>query len=89
MDLLIFGDSGTISRSVVSQAFRQGIHVTAVKRTLGGMPDGMEVLCGDARDEEGLRALLAGRRFDAVAHFVAFTPQDVERDLKLLRFHRF
>lgn len=85
MDLLIFGGSGTISSSVVTQALRQGIHVTAVKRTPGGMPDGVEVLCGDARDEDGLRALLAGRRFDAVAQFVAFTPQDVERDLRLFR----
>ena len=32
-----------------------------------------------------LSALLAGRRFDAVVDFIAFTPEDIARDISLFR----
>ena len=83
MQILIIGGSGTISAAVAKRALEQGHSVTLLKRTAHGAPEGAQVLCGDVRDEAGTAALLQGRRFDAVAQFVAYTPDDVRRDIRL------
>jgi nucleoside-diphosphate-sugar epimerase len=43
------------------------------------------VLRGDARDPAAARAALGEHRFDAVVDFIAFTPEDVARDIELFR----
>ena len=42
------------------------------------------MLTADVHDERAYRAAVDGRQFDAVVNFVAFTPQDVERDIRVL-----
>jgi nucleoside-diphosphate-sugar epimerase len=49
-------------------------------RGFGAMP-----LVADLRDEVAVERALAGHRFDAVVDWIAFTPDDIERDLRLFR----
>ena len=54
----------------------------------GSDPDrarGATALVADLHDEAATERALAGHRFDAVVDWIAFTPEDVERDLRLFR----
>ncbi|WP_300079892.1 SDR family oxidoreductase [Propioniciclava sp.] len=82
MRILITGGSGTISTAVVERALAEGHEVSVLNRgTRGAPPAGVEHLVGDAKDASALRGLVEGREWDAVVQFLAFTPDDVERDL--------
>lgn len=84
MRILVTGGTGTISAAVVSHALAEGHDVTVLNRGLRGpAPGGVEHLVGDAGDEAVLRAMVAGREWDAVVQFLAFVPGDVERDLRV------
>lgn len=83
MRALFIGGTGTISGAVVRLAMARGWDVTLLKRTADGVPQGAQWLQADIRDTARVETLLAGRRFDAVAQFVAFTPADVQRDMAL------
>ncbi|HRL49426.1 MAG TPA: NAD-dependent epimerase/dehydratase family protein [Propioniciclava sp.] len=85
MRILITGGTGTISRAVVAVACAAGHRVTVLNRgTREAVPAGVEHLVADARDEAAWSAALGSRTFDAVVQFVAFTPDQVERDLRVL-----
>lgn len=85
MRVLITGGTGTISRAVVAQAQADGHDVSVLNRGLREpLPDGVEHLVADIRDEDALRGALGAREFDAVVQFLAFTPDHVERDLRVL-----
>jgi len=50
------------------------------------LPDGATLLKGDIHaGEVPLSTLLAGHRFDAVVDFLAFTADDIERDIRLFK----
>lgn len=86
MRILITGGTGTISRAVVARALAEGHAVTVLNRgNREPLPAGVEHLVADAHDEAALVAALDGRTFDAAVQFVAFTPDQVERDLRVLR----
>lgn len=86
MRILVTGGSGTISTAVVERALAEGHLVTVLNRgTRGAPPAGVEHLVGDAKDPAALAGLIAGREWDAVVQFLAFTPEDVERDLRVFR----
>ena len=84
MRILLTGGTGTISRAVVRRIQAEGHELTVLNRGRGeALPEGVEHLVGDARDEAGLAALLGDREFDSVVQFLAFTPDDVTRDLRV------
>ena len=85
MRILLTGGTGTISRAGVNRILTEG-HVLSVlnRGNREPLPDGVEHLVGDARDEASLRETLAGREFDAAVQFLGFTAADVERDLRVL-----
>ena len=87
MTLLFIGGTGNISAACVRLAIRLGHKVTVLNRGKRPLSDcgieGAESLVGDIRDEAGTAKLLGDRRFDAVANFIAFKPEDVERDIRL------
>lgn len=82
---LFLGGTGTISQSVCALAARRGWQLTLVNRgsCMDRVPEGAEVLCADVRDPDALARVLAGRTFDVVADFIAFTPDHVRRDMDL------
>ena len=87
MKALFIGGTGNISSACVELALSRGIEVTLLNRGTSGrpVPNGAQVLNGDIRDPQTVRAALGSRSFDVVAEFVAFTPEHIETDLELFR----
>jgi nucleoside-diphosphate-sugar epimerase len=89
MRLLFIGGTGLISSACSDLALERGHELTLLNRAANRIShagEGAEVLQADVRgDEAGLSRLIAGRRFDAVVDWIAFTPRDIERDLHLFR----
>ena len=85
--VLVLGGTGQISAACVRTALRAGHEVTVVNRgstTVRPLPDGVEHVVADVRDEEALAAALGDRRFDAVADFLTFTPDDLAATLRVV-----
>lgn len=81
--ILYLGGTGVISRACVRRSLALGHDVTVLTRgrsSLAGL-DGATSLVADLGDPESVRAAIGGASFDAVAQFVAFTPDQVARDL--------
>jgi nucleoside-diphosphate-sugar epimerase len=87
MKALFIGGTGNISSACVELALSRGIEVTLLNRGTSGrpVPNGAQVLNGDIRDPQTVRAALGSRSFDVVADFVAFAPEHIETDLELFR----
>jgi len=83
-EVLFIGGTGLISSACTSLAVDLGFDVYLLNR--GRDPDrarGAATIVADIHDETATESALAGRRFDAVVDWIAFTPEDVERDLRL------
>ena len=87
MNILFIGGTGIISSACTRRAIEKGFEVTLLNRgkTDRTPPEGAEVLHGDISDETGIAALLKGRTFDSVTDWIAFTPDQVKRDIRLFR----
>ena len=84
MKVLFIGGTGNISASCVRLAVRKGIEVYVLNRGNRALElDGARSIVCDIKDEEEAARQLSGIKFDAVANFVAFTAEDVERDARL------
>ena len=83
MKALIIGGTGTISSAVVAHLVDTGWEVTLLNRGRRAAPAGVRALVGDMEDEAGVRRLLEGEAFDAVADFIVFTPEQAQRDIRL------
>ncbi len=84
MRVLLTGGTGTISRAVVARILAEGHSLTVLNRgNREPLPEGVEHLMGDVRDEASLREVLGDREFDSVVQFLAFTGEDVERDVRV------
>ena len=84
LDLLCIGGSGIISAASVRLAVERGHHVTVLNRGRTGirpLPAEVEVLVADVRDGAAVDEVLGRREFDAVAQFVAYTPEHVQPDI--------
>jgi nucleoside-diphosphate-sugar epimerase len=84
MKVLFVGGTGIISSACTRLAVERGIDLYLLNR--GGHPElaaGTAAIVADAHDEAATARALAGHRFDAVVDWIAFTPQDIERDLRL------
>jgi nucleoside-diphosphate-sugar epimerase len=75
MRVLVTGGSEFISLHVVRSLLRDGHEVTALNRGRRNdrLPPGVRVIVADRKDREGLKARLAGERFDAVMD-LAYAP---------------
>lgn len=89
MKILFIGGTGIISSACADLALARGHDLFILNRassTKHPLPDGATLLRGDVHgDEAHLAALTAGHRFDAVVDYIAFTPNDIRRDLRLFR----
>lgn len=82
--ILFIGGSGIISHASVARAARLGHRVTVLNRgrtSTRQLPASVETLVADASDPEAVATALAGREFDVVAQFRAFSPEHVARDV--------
>jgi nucleoside-diphosphate-sugar epimerase len=88
MRILFIGGTGTISSACVRLAVKRGLDVSIVNRGLSDLrdlPADVEVLVADAQQIDELRTALAGRSFDVVADFRAFTAGEVRERLDLFQ----
>jgi len=86
--VLFLGGTGIISSACTERALENGMEVFVLNRgtsTTRPVPDGCQTLVGDLSDAESVRAAVGDRQFDVVADFRAFTPDDVQMRLDLLR----
>lgn len=86
MRILFVGGTGIISTASTVLAANRGMDVTLLSRGqhTAELPSGVKTLVADVNDPS-LAEKLANESFDAVVDWVAFTPADIERDLKLFR----
>ncbi|MCW4456768.1 SDR family oxidoreductase [Microbacterium sp. MPKO10] len=83
--VLYIGGSGVISSACVRASLERGHEVTVLNRgrsTERPLPAGVEQLTADASSPASLADALGTREFDAVAQFVAFSPEHVQRDIE-------
>ncbi|MEK6752660.1 MAG: SDR family oxidoreductase [Chloroflexota bacterium] len=89
MKLLFIGGTGLISSACSELAVQRGHELFLLNRSSSAKypaPKTATTLQADIHaDSSPLSPLLAGHRFDAVVDFIAFSPQDIERDLSLFR----
>jgi nucleoside-diphosphate-sugar epimerase len=86
--VLFIGGSGVISSACSQLAVEQGIELFVLNRGSTShrpLPAQAVPLRGDIRDPRSVREALGSREFDAVADWVAFTPQHVLADIDLFR----
>ena len=85
MKALFIGGTGTISTEISRLCIRKGWDLTLLNRghTAALFPEGARLLKADINNEEEARAVLADKTWDVVADFIAFTPAQVERDIRL------
>ncbi len=87
MKVLFIGGTGLISSACSELALERGIDLFILNRSQSSkypVPEGAHLLVGDVHGEAAsLARLLARLEFDAVVDWIAFTPEDIERDLHL------
>lgn len=86
--ILFIGGTGVISAAAAERAVALGHRLTILNRgrqTGRPVPNGAEVLHADVRDASAVRDVLGGREFDAVADFIAFTPDQGRASMELFR----
>lgn len=87
MKILFIGGTGLISSACSDLATERGHELFILNRSASTkypVPKSATILQGDIyADEARLASLLAGHRFDAVVDFLAFTVNDIERDIRL------
>jgi nucleoside-diphosphate-sugar epimerase len=89
MKALFLGGTGLISSACAERALAIGWDLSLINRgvsTKYPIPHGARLLQADVHgDPATLQALLRGQTFDTVVDWLAFTPEDIQRDLALFR----
>jgi nucleoside-diphosphate-sugar epimerase len=86
MRVLFIGGSGIISSACAALALERGIELYLLlrgKSTTRSVPAGARVLHADINDRAAVAAVLGDLCFDSVVDFIAFTVEQIERDLEL------
>ena len=85
MKVLFIGGTGNISMACSRSAVEKGIELFHLNRgmTRTDVPDRVTTLTADIHNTNQVRNVLGGHEFDAVVNFIAFTPEDIRRDIEL------
>src|ERR1700675_1205063 len=86
MRILFIGGTGIISTASTALAAQRGLDIRLLSRGqhASKLPAGDKTVIADVNDP-ALPQKLERESFDAVVDWIAFTPADIERDLKLFR----
>ena len=87
MKVLFIGGTGNISSASTRLAAERDIELTLLRRgrRTAALPKNVRSIIVDTTDETAVAEALGNQVFDAVVDWVAFTPADVERDIRLFR----
>jgi nucleoside-diphosphate-sugar epimerase len=87
MKILFIGGTGLISSACSELAVARGHELYILNRSVSTkypIPAGAHMITGDVYgDTQNLTSLLSNHEFDSVVDWIAYTPQDVERDIQL------
>ena len=87
MKVLFIGGTGNISAASTRLAAERGMELTLLRRgqRAADLPENVRTIAADVTCEPAVAAALGKQSFDAVVDWIAFTPADVERDIRLFR----
>ena len=87
MKILFIGGTGTISRAVSEKVLEEGHELYLLNRGSRNnvLPDGAVIIKADINNVDEVSEKIKGMSFDCVADFIAFKPEDVERDYNLFK----
>ena len=89
MKILFIGGTGLISSACSELVLERGHELFILNRSKSmnyPMPSGAHLLTGDVHGSlDDLTLLLRGLEFDSVVDWIAYTPEDIERDITLFR----
>ncbi|SFJ21641.1 Nucleoside-diphosphate-sugar epimerase [Paenibacillus sp. UNC496MF] len=87
MKALFIGGTGIISSAITRQLAANGCELYVLNRgnRNAALPDNVKVLQADINDEARVAELIRELEFDVVADFIAFVPEQLERDYRLFQ----
>ncbi|SDF89511.1 SDR family oxidoreductase [Marvinbryantia formatexigens] len=87
MKALFIGGTGTISTAISRKLLEEGHELWLINRGNRNreLPEGAHIITADINDEKYVAEQLAGQQFDVVADFIAFVPEQLERDYRLFK----
>jgi nucleoside-diphosphate-sugar epimerase len=85
MKILFLGGSGVISRAATQQTLAAGHELWLLNRGQRRPIAGARSLVADLTDLASVRTALRGHTWDVVVQWIAFTPDDIRRDVELFR----
>jgi len=86
MKVLFIGGTGFISTAVSRIAIERGMELYLLNRGIRSSEiPGARQLTGDIHNPESMRNALQNLKFDVVVDWIAYTPEDIERDLQVFR----
>ena len=85
MKALFIGGTGTISTAISALCVKRGWELYLMNRGnhQEHVPDGAKTIVADINDLHDVQTKLDGMTFDVVADFIAYTTDQVERDIQL------
>ena len=87
MKVLFIGGTGIISTASTRLAAERGIELTLLRRGqhTADFPENVRTIAADLADEAAVAQAFGSQSFDAVVDWRAYTPADIERDIRLFR----
>lgn len=86
MKVLFIGGTGFISTAVSRMALAGGVELYHLNRGVSKVDlPGVQNLIADIHQQETMRSALQGLQFDVVVDWIAYTAEDIERDLALFQ----
>jgi len=86
MKVLFIGGTGFISTSVSRMAIERGMELYLLNRGIRSTEiPGAHQLTGDIHNPESMRNALKDLIFDVVVDWIAYSPEDIARDLQIFR----
>lgn len=84
--LLLIGGTGTISTAITKSMAENSdwdVYLFNRGKRTAAVPKNVTVIKGDITKEEEAKEILKGMTFDCVGEFVGFTPEQVEKDIRI------
>ena len=85
MKVLFIGGTGNISASCSRLAVNSGIELYHLNRGTASadIPGDIKTISADIKNTGQVKTALGNLKFDVVVNFIAFTPEDIERDIEV------
>lgn len=85
MKVLFIGGTGNISSACSRLAIERGIELYHLNRgkVKADVPKEVKTITADIHNKEEVKNALGSMTFDAVANFIAYTPEEVQQDIEL------